>query len=85
MADLANSINLEKIGLTLKIKVNRLGQLTELRFSVIRDIENVRIDTEIETINSMHTAGDKQGHRTNVYDLEFQDQSFEIRKLFQHF
>ena len=33
----------------------------------------------------MHTAGDKQGHRKNVYDLEFQGQSFEIRKLFQHF
>ena len=33
----------------------------------------------------MHTAGDKQGHRKNVYDLEFQGQTFEIRKLFQHF
>ena len=50
IADLENSINFKKIGLTLKIKVNRQGQVTELGFSVIRDIENVRIDTKIETI-----------------------------------
>ena len=33
----------------------------------------------------MHTAGVKQGHRKNVCDLKFQGQTFEIRKLFQHF
>ena len=33
----------------------------------------------------MHTAWDMQGHRKNVYDLEFQSHMFEIRKLFQHF
>ena len=29
----------------------------------------------------MHIAGDKQGHRENVYDLEFQGQAFEIPGL----
>ena len=33
----------------------------------------------------MHIAGDKQGHTKNVYDFEFQGQTFEICKLFQHF
>ena len=33
----------------------------------------------------MHTAGDNQGHSKNVYDLEFQGQTFEIRKLLQQF
>ena len=50
MADLENSINFEKIGLTLKIKVNCQGQATELGFFEILDIENVRIDTKIESI-----------------------------------
>ena len=48
--DLENNINFKRIGLTLKIKVNRQGQVTELRFSEFLDIENVRIDTKIESI-----------------------------------
>ena len=35
----------------MKIKVNHQGQVTELRFSEILDIENVRIDTKIESIS----------------------------------
>ena len=50
VADLENSINLKKIELTLKIKVNRQDQVTELGFSEILNIENVRIDTKIESI-----------------------------------
>ena len=33
----------------------------------------------------MNTAGDKKSHGKNVYDLEFQDQAFEIRELFPIF
>ena len=50
MVDLENNTNLKKIGLTLKIKVNHQGQVTENRFFEILDIENVRIDTKIEPI-----------------------------------
>ena len=50
MADLENYINLEQIGLTLKIKVNHQGQRTDSGFSDILDIVNVRIDTKIESI-----------------------------------
>ena len=50
MVDLENNINLKKIGLTLKIKVNNQGQVTENGFFEILDIENVRIDTKIESI-----------------------------------
>ena len=50
MVDLENNINFKRIGLTLKIKVNRQGQVTELGFSEFLDIENVRIDTKIESI-----------------------------------
>ena len=50
MADLENNINFKKIDLTLKIKVNRQGQVTELGFSEFLGIENVRIDTKIESI-----------------------------------
>ena len=50
MADLENNINFKRIGLTLKIKVNRQGQVTELGFSEFFDIDNVRIDTKIESI-----------------------------------
>ena len=50
MVDLENNIHFKKIGLTLKIKVNRQGQVTELGFSEFLDIENVRIDTKIGSI-----------------------------------
>ena len=50
MADLEININFNRIGLTLKIKVNHQGQVTEIRFSEFLDIENVRIDTKIESI-----------------------------------
>ena len=45
MTDLEHNINFKKIGLTLKIKVNHQGQVTEHGFSEILDIKNVRIDT----------------------------------------
>ena len=50
MADLENNITFEKIGLTLKIKVNHQGQVTDFGFSEIRDIVNVRMNTKIESI-----------------------------------
>ena len=50
VADLENNINFKRIGLTLKIEVNRQGQVTEHGFSEFLDIENVRIDTKIESI-----------------------------------
>ena len=50
MADLENDINFKKNGLTLKIKVNNQGQVTENKFSEILDLENVRIDTKIKSI-----------------------------------
>ena len=50
MVDLENNIHFKRIGLTLKIKVNRQGQVTELGFSEFLDIENVRIDTKIKSI-----------------------------------
>ena len=50
MTDLENKINLKKVGLTLKIKVNHQNQITENGFSEILDIENVRIDTKIKSI-----------------------------------
>ena len=50
MTDLENNINFEKIGLTLKIKVNHQGQVTDFGFSEILNIVNVRIDTKIESI-----------------------------------
>ena len=49
MADLENN-NFKKYGLTLKIKVNHQGQVTDFEFFEILDIENVRIDTKIESI-----------------------------------
>ena len=39
MVDLENNVNFKRIGLTLKIKVNRQGQVTELGFSEFLDIE----------------------------------------------
>ena len=45
MTDLENNLNLKKNGLTLKIKVNHPGQVTENGFSEILDIENVRIES----------------------------------------
>ena len=36
--------------MTLKIKVNHQGQVTDFGFSEILDIVNVRIDTKIESI-----------------------------------
>ena len=53
MVDLENDTNLKKIGLTLKIKVNHQSQVIENGFSEIFDIENVRIDTKIESIASI--------------------------------
>ena len=53
MVDLENDTNLEKVGLTLKIKVNHQSSVTENRFSEILDIENVKIDTNIESIASI--------------------------------
>ena len=50
MADLENNNNFEKYGLTLKIKVNHQGQVADFGFFEILDIENVRIDTKIESI-----------------------------------
>ena len=50
MVDLKNNINFKRIGLTLKIKVNRQGQVTELGLFEFLDIENVRIDTKIGSI-----------------------------------
>ena len=84
MVDIKNDMNFKKIGFTLKIKVNNQGQVTEmdfLRSSTLKMLES----TPRLGQYSMHTAGDKQGHRKNVYVLEFQDQTFEIRELFQHF
>ena len=53
MIDLENDTNLEKNGLTLKIKVNHQGKVIENGFSEIPDFENVRIDTKIESIASI--------------------------------
>ena len=50
MADLENNINFKKSGLALKIKVSHQGQVTEHGFSEILDIENVKIDTKIESV-----------------------------------
>ena len=50
MVDLENNMNFKKIDLTLKIKVSRQGQITELGFSEFLDIENVRIDIKIQSI-----------------------------------
>ena len=47
--DLEHNINFKKNGLTLKIKVNHQSQVTDFEFSEILDIENVRIDTKIES------------------------------------
>ena len=48
MNDLENNINMNKSGLTLKIKVKHQGQVTENRFSEILDLEYVRFDTKIK-------------------------------------
>ena len=45
MSDLKNNINLEKIGSTLKTKVNHQSQVTDFEICEILDIVNVRIDT----------------------------------------
>ena len=50
MADLENNINFKRIGLTLKIKVNRQGQVTNFGLIVIPGIANARIDTQVESI-----------------------------------
>ena len=50
MADLENNNNFKKYGLTLKINVNHQGQVADFGFFEIFDIENVRIDTKIESI-----------------------------------
>ena len=50
MADLENNNNFKRIGLILKIKVNHQDQVADIGFFEILDIENVRIDTKIESI-----------------------------------
>jgi len=50
MADLKNYINLKNVCFTLNIKVNHQGQVTENIFSEILDIENVKINTKIESL-----------------------------------
>ena len=49
-ADLENNKQFGKGGLTLKIKVNRQGQVNTFGFIEIPGIANVRIDTKIESI-----------------------------------
>ena len=85
-ADLENNTNFKRIGLTLKIKVNRQSQVTELGFgfSEFHDIENVRIDTKIESIACTQQEISKIiGKLCMIF--KFQCQTFEIHKLFQHF
>ena len=53
MADLENENNFKKYGLTLKIKINHQGQVINFGFVEILDIENVRIDTKIESISGI--------------------------------
>ena len=53
MTDLENNINLKKIGLTSKIKVKHQGQVLENEFSEILDLEYVRFDTKIESIEGI--------------------------------
>ena len=48
--DHENNNTFKKNGLTLKIKVNYQGLVTDFGFSEILDIVNVRIDTKIESI-----------------------------------
>ena len=50
MADLKNNTNFKKYGLTLKIKVNHQDQVTDFGIFEILDIENIRIDTKIESV-----------------------------------
>ena len=50
MTDLENNNNFKKYGLTLKINVNHQGQVADFGFFKILNIENVRIDTKIESI-----------------------------------
>ena len=50
MADLENNNNFKKYGLTLKIKVNHQSQVADFGFFEILDIENVRINTKIQSI-----------------------------------
>ena len=50
MADLENNNNFKKYGLTLKINVNHQGHVADFGFFEILNIENVRIDTKIESI-----------------------------------
>ena len=50
MADLENNNNFKKYGLTLKINVNHQGQVADFGFFEILNIENVRIDTKIESV-----------------------------------
>ena len=49
MTVLENNINLKKNGLTLKIKVKHQVQVTDFGVSEILNLENVRIDTKIES------------------------------------
>ena len=51
--DLENNITFKKNGLTLKIKVNHQGHVTDFRFSEILDIVNVRIATKIKSAACM--------------------------------
>ena len=57
MVDLANDTNLKKKWF---VKDNHQGQVIEKGFSEILDIENVRIDTKIESIFSIQPEMSKE-------------------------
>ena len=59
MTDLENNINLKKRGLTLKIRANHQGQETKNGLSEILNLENVRIDTKIESIADIQPEKNK--------------------------
>ena len=82
--DLENNITFEKNGLTLKIKINHQGQVTDFGFSEILDIVNVRIDTKIESIACIQPEISKVIGKMCM-TLSSKIKTFEISKLFQHF
>ena len=84
MVDLENNIHFKRIGLTLKIKVNRQGQVTELGFSEFLDIENVRIDTKIGSIACTQPEISKVIGQMCM-TLSSKVKRLRYDKLFQHF
>ena len=64
--------------MVLPLKSSHQGQVTELGFSDILGIANVRINTQIESTACVQPEISKR-HRKTVYDLEFQGRTFEIR------